>query len=400
MGGAAEVARARLRVVHLSRGDLVYLVAVAVAYVAATIFATTAYHLVPDRMMVLAERVLQGRLDDPSFAGTVDSVVRGGRYYLAVGPLQFVPYLPFVPFEALHGVARYLTSLVPGLVAAWLALPLARAYGARGRTAYWVAGFTALGTLLFFVSVTGNMYYLAHAESFLALTWFLLEWAGRRRPLVLGVAIAISFLARPTTILAAIPFGIALVWRGRDRIRRATSFAVPVAAAIVAMGLYDAARFGSPFEGGYAISLLYERTLIARRALGVFSLAQVPENIRLAVLTFFGTKRSFPFLVPDPHGLSMLLVSPGLLVALEAGFRQPLQRTLWAATALVAIPVFLYYGGGYIQYGFRYSLDFTPFLVALVALGVRHRLGLLERVLFAASVASVTFGIVWLVTRS
>ena len=45
-----------------------------------------------------------------------------------------------------------------------------------------------------------------------------------------------------------------------------------------------------------------------------------------------------PFLIPDPHGLSMLLVSPGLLIALKAGFRRPLARLLWIATGLVAIP--------------------------------------------------------------
>ena len=41
------------------------------------------------------------------------------------------------------------------------------------------------------------------------------------------------------------------------------------------------------------------------------------------------------------------------------------------------------------------SPDFTPFLVALVALGARQRFGRLERLLFIASAASVTFGILW-----
>jgi len=384
---------------RLSRGDVLYVAGVAAAYVAATILAANAFHLVPDRMMVLAERIFQGRLDDPSFVNTVDSVAIGGRYYLAVSPLQVVPYLPFVPFDALHGIARYLASLVPGLLAAWLALPLVRTYGARGTTAYWVAGFTAFGTLLFFVSTTGNLYYLAHAESFLALTCFLLEWSGRRRPLVLGVTLAVSFLARPTTILACLPFGAALLWRNPDWRRRALAFVAAVAAGVLVMGLYNAARFGSPLETGYAISFLRERSLIARRSFGVFSLRHVPENLKLALFTFFSARRSFPFLVPDTHGLSMLVVSPGLLLAIRAGFAGPQQRTLWAAVALVAVPVLLYYGGGFLQYGFRYSLDFTPFLIPLVAMAVSTRFGWLDRALFAVSAASVTFGIVWLITR-
>jgi hypothetical protein len=384
---------------RLRRGDAMYLIVVAVAYVAAAVFISGRFHFAQDRMMILAERVVHLHLDDPRFADTVDSVARNGRYYVAVGPLQVAPYLPFVPFPSLHGIAKYAVSLGPGIVAAWLALPLARAYGVRNATAYWVAGFTAFGTLLFWVSVTGNFYYLAHAESFLALTCFLLEWAGRRRPFLLGLAMAVSFLARPTTVLAAIPFGVALLWRRPDLVRRGILFSVPVAAAGIVIALFNLIRFGSPLESGYMLSQLNDPSLIARRAVGLFSVAQVPENLRLAFLTVFSIRPTFPYLMADPHGLSMLLVSPGLLVAIRAGVRQPLQRTLWVAAAVVALPVFLYYGGGYVQYGFRYSLDFTPFLIPLVAVAVRVRFGRLERALFVVSMASVTYGIIWQVNR-
>lgn len=375
------------------RADVWFFVAVAVVYIGVTAFVASRIGHNPDRMMVLAQQLVHGRLDSPTFANTVDSVALGGRYYVAVGPLQTLPYLAFVPIHALHGIARYLVSLAVGLAAAWLALPLARAYGGRGPASYWVATFIAFGTLLFFVAVFGNFYYLAHAESFLALELFLIEWAGRRRSLPLGVCLAISFLARPTTIVAAIPFGLALLWQHRFSIRTAVTLAAPLAIALALEAAYNIARFGAPLETGYGISLLLEPTLIARRADGLFGLGQAPENLRLALLNLPNLLPSFPFIRPDDHGMSMLLVSPGLLVAVRAGVRAPLQRTLWIAALLVAIPVFLYYGDGYTQYGFRYSLDFTPFLLALVALGAAQRFGRLEKMLFAASIASVSFGI-------
>ena len=40
---------------------------------------------------------------------------------------------------------------------------------------------------------------------------------------------------------------------------------------------------------------------------------------------------------------------------------------------LVLIPTLLYYGGGWLQYGYRYFLDSIPFLWALVAMGVASR---------------------------
>jgi hypothetical protein len=96
------------------------------------------------------------------------------------------------------------------------------------------------------VSVFGNVYYLAHAESFLALTLFLMEWAGKRRPALLGACLRVSFLARPTTILAAIPFGLYLIWTRRSELRAmarsAVVFGLPMATAIAFYGWFNWVR--------------------------------------------------------------------------------------------------------------------------------------------------------------
>jgi hypothetical protein len=380
----------------IGRSELIFAAAVVVAYAMPALIAVLLVHRQPDLMMSVAQRVLAGHLDVPSLAGATDTVNIDGRNYLAVGPLQVLAYVPFAAVPALRDMGGFVAGLLFGIPAALLSLPLARAYGARGSVAYWVAGFTAFGTLLFYVSPFGNFYYLAHVESFLALTLFLLEWAGRRRPIVMGVCFAVSFLARPTTIVAAVPFGIALLWQRRDILRSVVpvgvAFALPIGVAVVAYGWYNWVRFASPLEAGYALSSLPPE-LGARRAIGVFSVLQIPENFRLAVLAPFETSNEFPYLIANRYGLSMLLVSPALLTALWAGFKERSAQLMWIAAALVAIPVFLYYGGGYSQYGFRYSLDFTPFLIALVAIGSGRWNGRLERFLIVASIASVTFGI-------
>jgi hypothetical protein len=62
------------------------------------------------------------------------------------------------------------------------------------------------------------------------------------------------------------------------------------------------------------------------------------------------------------------------------------------------VPVLLYYGGGgYRTYGYRYALDFIPFLLALVAIGARTRFGSLEKLLIGLSVGFVGYGVVWAV---
>jgi len=398
MGTPAEASnRVRATRFRLAPADLFFCLTVLAAYATATIVAIALDRADPDRMMLVAERVLGGHLDSDLLRGTVDSVNVGGRYYLALGPLQLLPYLPLVVVPALHGIGRYLVCLLFGIPAAWLSLPLARAFGAKGADAFWIAAFAAFGSLLFYVSVIGDMYYLAHAESLLALTLFLLEWTGRRRPAALGALLAVSFLARPTTLLAAVPFGFVLLWKQRPELRAITrsllAFSVPIAGAIALYGWFNWVRFGSPLESGYAISNLTEPSLVARRAIGIFSIGQIPENLRLALLALPGLDSRFPFVIPSPFGMSMLLVSPGLVTSAWAGFRDRTARLLWLAAAVVAVPVFLYYGGGYVQYGFRYSLDFTPFLIALMAMGSRRWIGWPERLLVVVSIGSVYWGV-------
>ncbi len=67
---------------------------------------------------------------------------------------------------------------------------------------------------------------------------------------------------------------------------------------------------------------------------------------------------------------------------------------------MAAVPVFMYYGGGGAgTYGYRYAMDFVPFLVALVAIALRDRFGNLERVLIGLSVCFVCYGYVWQIYR-
>ena len=103
--------------------------------------------------------------------------------------------------------------------------------------------------------------------------------------------------------------------------RDALPFGAPIAGAIAVYGWFNWVRFGSPLESGYAISYLSEPDLVARRAMGIFSISQIPENLRLALLALPGVIDSPPYIVPSRWGMSMLLVSPALLASVWADFR-------------------------------------------------------------------------------
>ena len=141
---------------------------------------------------------------------------------------------------------------------------------------------------------------------------------------------------------------------------------------IVAFFLYNQVRFGTPFESGYALATL-PPFLEAQRAKGLFSLAHIPMNLDYFLLHLPRPIATPPFFQPDGLGMSVLLTSPGLLFATQADWRRPRAWWLLGAAVAVLIPTLLYYGGGWLQYGYRYFLDSVPFVMALCGLAAVHR---------------------------
>jgi hypothetical protein len=94
--------------------------------------------------------------------------------------------------------------------------------------------------------------------------------------------------------------------------------------------------------------------------------------------------------------MSILLTSPGLLLALRADWRSRMAIALGLTAVAVLVPSLLYYGGGWLQYGYRYALDSIPFVMALVGLAVARRgLPVWGKVLIVFGVAVNALGVYW-----
>jgi hypothetical protein len=181
----------------------------------------------------------------------------------------------------------------------------------------------------------------------------------------------------------------------KDRVRVAVAFGLPLLGALLVTGWWDWVRFGSPLETGYDIAWI-EAPLEKLRAQGLFSTDHVPTNLALFIGGGYEVQDAFPWLKPSSLGQSILLTTPALLIAVGAGLRERLNQVLWGAVILTAITVFMYYGGGgAATYGYRYAMDFVPFLLALVAIAMRERFGNLERILIGLSLCFVCYGYIW-----
>src|SRR5258706_1607675 len=115
--------------------------------------------------------------------------------------------------------------------------------------------------------------------------------------------------------------------------RRWLALAAGVLPSIVFFFAYNQARFGSPFESGYALATL-PGWLEQVRAQGLFALAHVPTNLDYFLFHLPRPIAQFPFFKPDGLGLSVLITSPGLLYAVRANWRE--HRAWWLLGAAIA----------------------------------------------------------------
>jgi hypothetical protein len=330
----------------------------------------------------LADAFVHGRLWLEKALGPQDIVVIDGRVFVPFAPFPAIALMPLVALVGPDTLTTWQPLLNAVLAAAGLGLcwwMLARIGVGSVQDKLWLVVLWGFSTAVWFSTTRGGVWHTGHLVASILTFAGLVELFGRRRPLLMGLLSGAGFLTRapvaaalPLWAWAALPDG----WRAdlRSAVRPVAMVALGFAPAALFGLWYNWARFGSPLESGYYLAAL-PAFLEAQRAKGLFSLAHLPMNIDLFLLRLPVLRSEFPFFRPDGMGMSVLVTSPGLLYALRAPFRDPRAVALGATFLLVLLPNLLYYGGGWLQMGFRYALDAIPFAIALAGMAAaRHGL--------------------------
>jgi hypothetical protein len=256
----------------------------------------------------------------------------------------------------------------------------------------WLTAALAFGSVLFFSAVQGKVWYTAHVVGVaLALVY---AWASieARRPVIAGLALACAALTR-TPMAFAFPLFVLEAWRApstnRTLWRTLARFAIPIVLLAIPAMVYNHARFGSFTEFGHSYLDVRQQLQIEQH--GLMSLHYLARNLAVAftLLPDFGT--AAPYVQIGGHGLALWFTTPILLYLLWPVAKPPIYLALWITVAVVAIPSLIYQNSGWVQFGYRFSLDYMVFLVMLLAVGGR-RLGTLGKTLIAVGIAINLFG--------
>ena len=342
-----------------------------------------------------------------------------GRYkwYVSFPPFPAVVMLPLVAVAGVGAPDRLFWALIAALgpMLLFITLRRLREDGVTERTLrddLLLTALFAFGSVFFFVAVQGTVWFAAHVVAVSLLCLYVHFGFGARRPVLAGLMLGLCFLTRPTTALLAIFMALEIVrvaqreagagapeadrlWaqlRNVDwprALRLGALFSAPI---LVCGGLamwMNEARFDDPFEFGHAYLQIGWRGRIDKW--GLFNYHYVARNLAVFTSSLPWLSAEPPHLTISRHGLALWVTTPALLMLLSPARATPALRALTLAVIPVVVLNLMYQNSGWVQFGYRFALDYMPLLLVMLALGGR-RFGKRFIALGVVAVAINTFG--------
>lgn len=365
-----------------------------------------------DHYYYLARNLAQGNLTADGIPDNyMDWLEWNGHRYLPLGPLPAVLLIPFLPLLEM-GLNLVVIGLLLSVLNVWLLYKILVFLGITDSRLRWLLLLFFGGTVYFGIVMVSFSWFLAHIVTVTFLLAAILAVLDRRLPLLAGLLLGLAGMSR-FTALFALPFFVAmLLYKGNEETRvTAPEFAkrlgmllLGVAGPVLLLGLYNYARFGNPLDSGYAHVVLIDNVLREAMNQGLFSPVHIPKNLFMMLvqgpIPYPGEDAAvlqFPYIQPSKWGLGLFFTSPALLYIFRARIR-PVVVASWLAVVCIMVPIITYYGVGWTQFGYRYALDFTPFLLLIAAFGFPAGMSPRARLLVALSVLVNMWGAVYLLT--
>jgi hypothetical protein len=321
----------------------------------------------------------------PETVPATDILSRSSIRYVSFPPFPAVLMAPFVAIWGLSFNDVVWNAMWAGLnpMLLFLLLRHLRTRGESRRSQVddlWLTAMFGVGSVYYFCSVLGQVWFSAQIVAVTLSIGYVWASLGARRPMLAGLFVALGFATRPPWLVIPLFFfeiaraiggwGALRTPAGRRAFGKATfRFSLPIAAVGIILAVLNVARFASPFEFGHKFLAVQWQERMFR--FGLFNYHFLSRNLAAALLLLPRLMTHAPYVKISQHGMSMLITSPNLAYTVLPQAPHPLRRALWLTILATAVPSLLYHSSGYVQFGYRYSLDYLIFFMVLLAISSR-----------------------------
>jgi hypothetical protein len=310
-----------------------------------------------------------------------------------VGPYsyQLHPLLPsfmLMPVVAIWGMktSQSYFSIVLGAFDVALAWRLLGRFRLNINARVWLTIFFGAGTIVWFDTVDGSSWAVSMTVAIWATLLALDETFCQARPWIVGLFAGIAGMARYDLAFVWPVYLLLLFGRGRRSVRELIWCFPGFALTAATYGTFNFVRYQSFFDRG----VTYYMPASQRQ---LFALRFFVGNFYTLFFMAPGENGTFPYIHPTFGGQALLTTSPAFLLALRASCRK-LENVLLAMGALIVMtPSLFYVGNGASQFGARHYMQAYPFFLVLMAIGMHRRIDQFSRILIAASIFLIAFGV-------
>ena len=297
------------------------------------------------------------------------------NYYVYFGPLASILLMPFAFFfgDNFPQITIGISAMLVSFIAVYF---ISKKFKFSRFDSVWLSLFFVFSTVLFSSSVINITAYQVEALGVPLILLAIWSYLTHRNSFLTGLFIALATMTRITLMFSLIFFFIELL-RKKLLIKQMAIMLIPVVLALVLLGGYNFRRFHSVLETGYNYNISTKDFPIGENLKygGDKSVVHIPANLYsflimapepLLMNKNGGFVLKFPYLKVSPWGVALWFTSPLFLLLLTKFKKGEYTISAGITTIALATPVFLWYSIGYAQIGYRYALDFLPFLFLLL----------------------------------
>lgn len=319
--------------------------------------------------MLLADSFLHGRLyliESPHWLNELVKIKN--VFYVPFPPM---PAILLMPFVAIFGTSfpQPILSILIGSANVSLSYLVILKFFKKENLALLISILYAFGTIQWYHAEVGSSWYIAHIITMFFMWLSLLEIQTKKRFFLIGLLISFSYLSHEPAIFASI-FPLIYFYKDFRRIKHVLVYGFGLSVGVLISIFYYYFSFGSFYNLGYWLipNVLNEPWY----KYGIVNLRYIPIHVKELLLSLPVLKSDPPYVIPSINSMAIWFTTPAFFLVLRANFKKILEFSSLTTSLIILLPILMHGSNGFTQFGYRFVLDFYPFLLILTASGINN----------------------------